>query len=326
VLLFFPMNETLTPEEAAEILRITKNTVYELVKRGELPASRIGKKIRLDRQTLEAYLRGEKPSARSLPQSPSGSGELGVEPLSGTFVSQGQESGNKAFILCGQDSLLDVLARRAESLSPGIRILRSHQGSYNGLHALYHDQVQAATSHLWDGATDSYNLPFLTYILPGTSLAVYHLAKRKVGFYVPKGNPMGFGRWEDLMRGDFRFCNREKGSGIRVLVDGRLQLLGISAERIRGYEQEVGNHLTAALQVARGEADLALGTEQAALQVPGVEFVSLQTESYVLVMKARNQSHPAARALVEALGQKEFLKDAQALGTHDLKDLGKKVE
>ena len=40
--------ETLTALEVAELLKITKNTVYELVKRGELPAYKVGKKLRID--------------------------------------------------------------------------------------------------------------------------------------------------------------------------------------------------------------------------------------------------------------------------------------
>ncbi len=40
------MTETLsyTPEEVAQILKITRFTVYEMIKRGDLPAYRIGRK------------------------------------------------------------------------------------------------------------------------------------------------------------------------------------------------------------------------------------------------------------------------------------------
>jgi putative molybdopterin biosynthesis protein len=50
------MKETqaFTPEEVSQILKITKYTVYEMVKRGELPAYRVGNKIRIDPRDLEA--------------------------------------------------------------------------------------------------------------------------------------------------------------------------------------------------------------------------------------------------------------------------------
>ena len=47
------MNSTsLTPLEVAELLKITKNTVYELIKRGELPAYKVGRKLRIDKEDI----------------------------------------------------------------------------------------------------------------------------------------------------------------------------------------------------------------------------------------------------------------------------------
>ncbi len=37
-------DSALTPQEVADILKIAKNTVYELIKRGELNSYRVGKK------------------------------------------------------------------------------------------------------------------------------------------------------------------------------------------------------------------------------------------------------------------------------------------
>lgn len=37
-----------TPIEVAEILKISKYTVYELIKRGELAAYRVGRKVRVE--------------------------------------------------------------------------------------------------------------------------------------------------------------------------------------------------------------------------------------------------------------------------------------
>ncbi|OAA86908.1 Helix-turn-helix domain protein [Clostridium ljungdahlii] len=40
-------NTTLTPQEVADMLKIAKNTVYELIKRGELNGYKVGKKLEL---------------------------------------------------------------------------------------------------------------------------------------------------------------------------------------------------------------------------------------------------------------------------------------
>jgi molybdopterin-binding protein len=52
------MNEEILykPEEIAEKLKITKGTVYEMIKRGDLEAHRIGKHIRISGTQLEFYL------------------------------------------------------------------------------------------------------------------------------------------------------------------------------------------------------------------------------------------------------------------------------
>jgi excisionase family DNA binding protein len=46
----------LTVPEAAEILGISRNFAYELVKRGELPSIRFGKRILISRIALENKL------------------------------------------------------------------------------------------------------------------------------------------------------------------------------------------------------------------------------------------------------------------------------
>lgn len=46
--------EILKPAEVAEFLCIHKNTVYKLIKRGDLPAFRVGKSWRISRQDLSS--------------------------------------------------------------------------------------------------------------------------------------------------------------------------------------------------------------------------------------------------------------------------------
>ena len=46
--------EVMKPDEAAEFLCIHKNTVYKMIKRGELPALRVGRSWRVLRSGLTA--------------------------------------------------------------------------------------------------------------------------------------------------------------------------------------------------------------------------------------------------------------------------------
>ena len=51
---------TLTVEEAGQILRVGRNTAYDLVRCGKLPSVRVGKQIRIPRQALLDYLSRQK--------------------------------------------------------------------------------------------------------------------------------------------------------------------------------------------------------------------------------------------------------------------------
>ena len=50
------MNKFYTAQEVADKLKIKKTTVYELIKRGELSSSKIGKQLRVSEEQLKAYL------------------------------------------------------------------------------------------------------------------------------------------------------------------------------------------------------------------------------------------------------------------------------
>ena len=58
----------LSPEEAAEILRVGRTTVYALMKSGDLRPVHIGRSCRLSRAELERYVdRLESPHSRPQP-------------------------------------------------------------------------------------------------------------------------------------------------------------------------------------------------------------------------------------------------------------------
>ena len=50
-------DELYTPEELADLLKISKYTVYDMIKRGDLPAHRIGRSLRISTQQLDRFLK-----------------------------------------------------------------------------------------------------------------------------------------------------------------------------------------------------------------------------------------------------------------------------
>ena len=95
--------------------------------------------------------------------------------------------------------ILDLLANRLNQCVEE-NVFRSYKGSYNGLYAMYQGEVNVATAHLWHGKTNSYNIPYISSMLPGTDVIVLHLLKRKQGFYVKKGNPKRIQSLKNLKR------------------------------------------------------------------------------------------------------------------------------
>jgi putative molybdopterin biosynthesis protein len=304
-----PANISYTPSEVAEILKISKFTVYELIKRGELAAYHVGRKVRVESPDLDAF----KQRAKGLVQQGSGNTPVSSVPVA------------ESVIICGQDSILDILVRQLERELPGTNCLRAHMGSINGLLALYYGKANVATAHLWDGDTDEYNIPYIRHILPGQKVVVINLVFRTQGFYVALGNPLGIGRWADLARPDIRFVNREPGSGTRVLLDEHLRKSGIDHHQVPGYDNMETTHLAVASCVARGTADVGLGAESVASQVKGLDFVPLQKERYDMVMRREDLDTPYGKAILNLLRSTSFRNEVSGMGRYDLSQMGKMI-
>ena len=299
-----------TPEEVAKILKISRFTVYEMIKRGDLAAYRIGRKVRVEAPDLERYIQTSK-----------GTSPAGINPNL-RFVETVPEK-QENMILCGQDVILDILARHLGKKFPQIRVLRSYIGSIDGLLALYRGTANAVTAHLWDSDTNTYNLPYVRRILPGHPAFLINLAYRMEGFFVRKGNPKGIMTWEDLVRPSVRFVNRERGAGARVLLDEKLRILQLSHDSIIGYDREELSHLAVASAVARDEADVGVGIEKVAQQVNGIDFIPLQKERYDLILRREDINKPIFQTLLSLLSSQAFLKEVKGVGGYDLTDTGK---
>lgn len=56
-----PMNEVLTVAEVAAFLRVNRSTVYKLIRRGELPAFKVGSDWRFNRSQIEELFKVHAP-------------------------------------------------------------------------------------------------------------------------------------------------------------------------------------------------------------------------------------------------------------------------
>jgi putative molybdopterin biosynthesis protein len=322
----FMRDDLLSAQEVANILKVSRNTVYEFIKRGELKASKVGKQVRISKKEVDSYLLGTNADDTPSPVRHSPSFSSGTNGLSGTFTYsppiEENVRGNE-FVICGQDLSLDILANHLNTLTDSLQVYRSYLGSYNGIYALYQGRVHVATSHLWDGDLDEYNVPYVKKMMPGIPALIMRIGKRQHGFYVKPGNPKGIRGWTDLKRKDITIVNREKGSGTRVLLDEKLRLVGMIGDYINGYSKECKSHLAVATQVFRGEADIGLGSETGSKTFKGIDFIPLQTECYDLIIRLADADKHPYRTILEIIASDAFKLDLESVGGYDTDETGK---
>ncbi|WP_141432866.1 helix-turn-helix transcriptional regulator [Bacillus sp. 03113] len=305
-------NESFTTEEIAEILKVSKLTVYDLIKKGKLPAYRVGRQMRVDAVDLDAFKNKTK--------------EKLVDPredVSNTqfFNTQFYDpfANIRSIIISGQDNCLDILAKHFEYKTKAYRPLRSYVGSLNGLIAMYNGEADIVSTHLFDGETKEYNIPYVKKLLTSHSFMVIRFITRQAGFYVPHGNPKKITDWTDLNRPDIKILNREIGSGARILLDEQLKLHNINKMNVNGYDQEATSHFSVAAGITQGKADVGVGIEK---NIAGIDFLPLVKENYDLVLLKTMQNKEIISLLTEILTTDELINELQAFG-YDTSNSGK---
>ena len=264
-------NKSLSTQEVADILHVSKSTIYDLIRRGEIHSYKIGRKVRFTQDDVDAYIARSRHEHSTRPVK-------NIDTHSTLLTPEKDET--PELIISGQDVVLDILANYLQL--EGIRTARTYLNSFEGLLSLYQDNIHVAACHLFDGF--DYNASYVRSLMPGVSAVLVNVSYRTQGFYVQKGNPKGIKGWSDLGRKDISVLNRRAGSSARILMDTQLKRLGIRASGVRGYDRVMKSHLTMAAAIAAGEADLAIGTERISRQIEDLDFIPLLEERFDFVI------------------------------------------
>jgi putative molybdopterin biosynthesis protein len=243
------------------------------------------------------------------------------EEIDAALLIEPEEIANTIMIIGSHDIALDILSDELRKTGSRIRIASGNVGSLGGLVALRKGTAHVAGSHLLDTESGTYNVSYIQKYLQGAPVHVFHLVLREQGLIVQRHNPKGIGGIEDLTRDDVVFINRQLGSGTRILLDYKLDELGIDAGQITGYENEEYTHMNVAVAVLSGMADAGLGI-LAAARALDLDFIPLVTEQYDLVIPSSFVDDPKIEILLETIRSEGFKERIRGLGGYNPESSG----
>jgi len=291
----------MTTREVADYLRLKERRVYELVRRQEIPCTRVTGKWLFPRALVDLWLAEHAGGAARVPAPPVIAGSH--DPLLDWAV---KESG------CGL------------ALLPG--------GSLDGIKRFADGGAIAAGLHLLDAESGAFNLPALTGGLGGPALAgagvvLLEWAWRQQGLVVAAGNPHGIATLGDLAtrRGldgkKLKVVGRQAGAGSHLLLADLLAREGLSFDDLDFLDETARGETDLGLAVLEGRAAAGLAIEAVARSLK-LGFVPLLRERYDLLLRRRDYFEPPLAALFAFARGETFGARAARMGGYDVSGLG----
>lgn len=300
----------LNTREVAAYLQINEKQVYRLIRSGGIPCTRVtGKWLFPHSQVEEWVQRSARERTRDISRHLAVTERFGLD---------------RGLLIAGSDDLLlSSLLECARQRVPEYLIYTTNLGSFGGLEALKQGKAHVALTHLRDPQTGEYNVPFLGQYLPLDGVVAVTLWYRRVGLLHRPDGP-AVGSFVDLRRQKVRFLNRQRGSGIRWLIDQRLQEAKVKPSQLKGYDTEVWTHWEVGLAILRHQADVGVAAEPVAYLL-GLNFRGVVEERFDLIVLKEHYFTKPVQTLLETLTSNEFKLKAAALKGYDLRDTGKVV-
>lgn len=220
-------------------------------------------------------------------------------------------------IIGSHDLVIDIIGEK-------IPVSSAHVGSMGGIYAMQKGECHIAPIHLLDAESGEYNIPYVKKYFPGEKMVLVKGVGRTQGLMLPKGNPHGISTIADIVSGGFRFANRQRGAGTRLLFDYLLAQNGLKAADVDGYAKEYSTHLAVGMAVECGAADVGLGVGSAA-NCLGLGFVPLYDEEYDFLLREESLDDERVRAFLEFISSDAFREKLRSFGDYTAKRLGEIV-
>ncbi|MCJ7624212.1 MAG: molybdopterin biosynthesis protein, partial [Anaerolineaceae bacterium] len=226
------------------------------------------------------------------------------------------------FVIGSHDMTLDLVAQYLSQKDR--RLVSANVGSLGGLVSIGRGEAHLAGTHLLDPETGEYNISYIRKYLPETVVKLVTWTGREQGLIVQKGNPCNILTFQDLIRPDISYVNRQRGAGTRVLFDFHLDRMGISRQDIQGYKMEEYTHLSVAAAIASGRAKCGLGIAAAARALD-LDFIPLFIERFDLVIPCKYLEDDLLDPLFDLMQNDKFRNAVADLPGYDVSKMGEVI-
>ncbi len=281
----------MTTHEVAAYLRIKERKVYDLVKAGAIPCTRVTGKWLFPRDLIDQWV--------------SNSARMAGAPATPPPVIAGSH-----------DPLLEWCVSQAEC---GLALLPG--GSLDGVERLAAGEAAICGLHVLDSASGEYNLPLLRDRLAGLGVVAVEWARRDQGLVVAPGNPRGLTGMADLRDKAARIIPRQSGAGSQILFEHLADRAGLALSDFDIASDPARNETELAMAVLEGKADAGVAVAAVAHQLK-LGFIPLARERYDLVMRRKDYFEPPFQKLLAAARAPAFAARAAELGGYDITGLG----
>jgi putative molybdopterin biosynthesis protein len=297
------MSQYLTTREVADLLRIKERKVYDLAASGQVPCSKSMGKLLFPRDAIEAWLEAGQPrgDGRARRAGRGKNMQARVATLPNVFLGS-------------HDPLLEWALRESHSGLAGY-----FDGSTDGLNRFSEGEGIAAGLHLYDEATQTWNLEPVTARFGDQPVVLVEWAKRQRGLIVNASLKNKVRGLTDI--GELRFAGRQEGAGARQLFDVVSRTAGLADDNVKATAV-LRTETEAALAVLEGKADVCFGLESLASRYR-LAFVPVIEERYDLLVDRRAWFEPPMQTLMRFCANIAFREQAQEFAGYDVSNLGK---
>lgn len=334
------MENFYTAQEVADLLKIKKTTVYELVKKNQLPATKVGKQIRINKEYLDNYLRGQGSegygnvhTATVLRESEGvyNSGSRSAEDPAPVKVADASDSAfaareylrnNTGILLTGEEDFLSVFCAYYQLHPDSIPVVRQAMNWYDALYSLYFGKIHAAFIPLPSGK----EADICNQMMPGLRINGVHVADVTYGLFLKKGYADKVKSVADLCNNGLRFMAGEKGSIERILFDVAVKEANVKKEDMGLLKRESISTLQGLMAMEENQADVIIGCETNCELFPDFDYVPLFEESLMLLYNRKYESYPAFPAMEKVLEMKSFERRLSLISGYDCSRAGIKVD